>query len=329
MGERETDTLDTYICSSWYMLRYFDPKNEEKIFDSEVVNKWMPIDFYNGADHATAHMLYARFVTRFFHKKGLVAHPEPFKRFLFNGKVTAHDGQMFSKSKGNGVDPLEIIDQGYGADALRTYLMFASPLDVWTRWDPQGVPGAYRFLSRLWNLTQDFLAANPQEAGAANPALLPAVHKTIKKVTDDLEQQKYNTAIAAMMECVNDLYKARQDGGFADRDGWHFSLESLCMLLAPFAPHITEEMWHQLGKDDSIHVDHWPEYDEKYLVSDTMTIVVQINGKVRAQIEVAADAPEEQIVDMAKSQERVQPYLEGKEIKKSIYVPGKLVSFVV
>ena len=165
-GERETDTLDTYICSSWYMLRYFDPTNEEKIFDSEVVNKWMPIDFYNGADHATAHMLYARFVTRFFHKRGLVDNPEPFKKFLFNGKVTAHDGQMFSKSKGNGVDPLEIIDQGYGADALRTYLMFASPLDMWTRWNPQGVPGAFRFLSRFWALVQDFTAAD-QEAKEA------------------------------------------------------------------------------------------------------------------------------------------------------------------
>jgi leucyl-tRNA synthetase len=328
-GERETDTLDTYICSSWYMLRYFDPANEEKIFDSDIANKWMPIDFYNGADHATAHMLYARFVTRFFHKRGLVASPEPFKKFLFNGKVTAHDGQMFSKSKGNGVDPLEIIDSGYGADALRTYLMFASPLDMWTRWDSQGVPGAYRFLSRLWALVQDFLAAEAKEGVTADPTLLPAIHKAIKKVTEDLEQQKYNTAIAAMMECVNDMYKAKQADTFADQAAWRFALESLVMVLAPFAPHITEELWHQLGHEDSVHVGHWPAYEERYLVSDTITIVVQVNGKVRAELAVAAETTQEQIIEQAKTNEKVRGYIEGKEIRKSIYVPGKLVSFVV
>jgi leucyl-tRNA synthetase len=158
-GERETDTLDTYICSSWYMLRYFDPNNQEKPFDSDIANKWMPIDFYNGGDHATAHLLYARFVTRFFTKIGLLENPEPFKQMLYNGKVTASDGTMFSKSKGNGIDPLEIIDSGYGADALRTYLMFASPLELWTKWDPKGVPGTYRFLTRLWNLIQEYKEA--------------------------------------------------------------------------------------------------------------------------------------------------------------------------
>jgi leucyl-tRNA synthetase len=327
-GERETDTLDTYICSSWYMLRYFDPRNEEKAFGSEVANKWMPIDFYNGADHATAHMLYARFVTRFFHKQGLLENPEPFKKFLFNGKVTAHDGQMFSKSKGNGVDPLEIIDQGYGADALRTYLMFASPLEMWTRWDPQGVPGAFRFLSRLWALVAEFKEANADEQ-AESPELLQSIHRTIKKVTDDIEQQKYNTAIAAMMQCVNDLYRLKQANGFAAADTWRFALESLCMLLAPFAPHITEEMWHDLGHQDSIHADHWPMYEEKYLTSDTVTIVVQINGKVRAQLQVPADISEEEIIQKAKADDKVAAHIEGKEIKKTIYVPGKLVSFVV
>ena len=328
-GERETDTLDTYICSSWYMLRYFDPANDEKIFDSKIVNKWMPIDFYNGADHATAHMIYARFVTRFFCKKGLVNAPEPFKKFLFNGKVTAHDGQMFSKSKGNGVDPLEVINDGYGADALRTYLMFASPLEVWTKWDPQGVPGTYRFLSRLWALVQDFAAtADSAKGDTPNVELLQSINRTIKKVTQDLDHQKYNTAIAAMMQCVNDLYHVKQRPGFADNASWRTALESLCMLVAPFAPHITEELWHDLGHEDTIQVDHWPKWDEQYLSSATITIIVQINGKLRGQIEVAADTAEAQIVEAAKANDKIAGYLD-KDIKKAIYVPGKLVNFVV
>jgi len=325
-GERETDTLDTYICSSWYMMRYFDPHNQEQAVEPAIANKWMPIDFYNGADHATAHMIYARFVTRFFHKKGLVGDPEPFKKFLYNGKVTAHDGQMFSKSKGNGVDPLDIIDQGYGADALRTYLMFASPLELWTRWDPNGVPGSYRFLNRLWTLVQEFLESDVKDG--QNNEVLRAIHPVIKKVTEDLESQKYNTAIAAMMGCVNDLYKIKA-GGFTGRADWQFTLESLVQLVAPFAPHMVEELWHDLGHEDSANVGHWPEHDEKYLVSDTITVVVQINGKVRAQLQVAADAAQEQIVVQAKADEKVAAHLNGQEPKKTIYVPGKLVNFVV
>jgi leucyl-tRNA synthetase len=186
-AERETDTLDTYIDSSWYMYRYFDPHNQEKIFDEAVIKKWEPIDFYNGADHATAHLLYARFVARFFHKLGLLNSPEPFKQFVFNGKVTAQDGTNFSKSKGNGIDPLEIIDSGYGADALRTYLMFAAPLELWTRWDPQGVPGAHRFLSRLWNIVQEYHeAAESEMSDEQQKAILRSVHSMIKKATTDL-----------------------------------------------------------------------------------------------------------------------------------------------
>lgn len=333
MGERETDTLDTYICSSWYMLRYFDPKNEKQIFDSNIVNKWMPIDFYNGADHATAHMIYARFVTRFFHKRGLVDDPEPFKKFLFNGKVTASDGTMFSKSKGNGVDPLEIINDGYGADALRVYLMFAAPLDIWIRWDPQGVPGAYRFINRVWNITQEFLEksekTDAQKSNGQNTLVLKAVHPSIKKVTSDIEDQKYNTAIAALMKCTNDLYEIKAQDGFAGQKDWLFALESLVMLMAPFAPHAAEELWHDLGHKDTIHIDHWPKWDEKYLVSDKMTIVVQVNGKVRAELEVGSDISEEDIKAEAVKNDKVQKYLDGKEPKKIIYVPGRLVSLVV
>lgn len=328
-AERETDTLDTYIDSSWYMLRYLDPKNNEKVFDSSIVNDWMPVNFYNGADHATAHMIYARFITRFFHKVGLLENPEPFKKFLFNGKVTAANGEMFSKSKGNGVDPLEIISQGYGADALRTYLMFAAPLDLWIRWDPQGVPGTYRFLNRVWNITQEFLEnRDKQETSEENKAALRVINPAIKKVTADLEEQKYNTAIATLMKATNDLYELKAKDKFADDGSWRFALESLVMMTGPFAPHIAEQLWHDLGHIDSVHLDHWPEWDDAYLVGNTLTIAVQVNGKLRGTIEVVAGSTQEEIINAAKTQEKVKARLDG-EPKKTIYVPNKLVNFVL
>ena len=325
-AERETDTLDTYICSSWYFLRYFDPTNTEAPFGSAVANRWMPIDFYNGGDHATAHMIYARFISRFFNKLGILDDPEPFKRFLFNGKVTASDGMMFSKSKGNGVDPLEIIASGYGADALRTYLMFAAPLDLWIRWDPQGVPGTYRFLNRVWNLVQEFLESTPVNGDGLE--VLRAIHPTIQKVTSDLEIQHYNTAIAAMMEVTNTLYGLKAKHGFVDRASWQFALDSLVSLVAPFAPHLADELWHQLGHTTSVQRDSWPVLDEQYLASDTMTIAVQINGKVRDTVEVPSESSEADIVEAAKRSEKIAGYLSDKEIIKTIYVSKKLISFV-
>ena len=328
-AERETDTLDTYICSSWYMYRYFDPANKEKIFDSDIVKKWEPIDFYNGADHATAHLLYARFIARFFTKLGLINEPEPFKQFLFNGKVVAQDGTMFSKSKGNGVDPLDIIDQGYGADALRTYLMFAAPLELWTKWDSQGVPGTHRFLARIWNLAQEYLTA---ELGDTDEELAKDIRRTthsmVKKVTKDIEENRYNTAIAAIMQAVNELYKFKVKN-LVRSDVWQEALEVVAMSVAPFAPYIAEELWHDLGHADSVHISHWPKYDEKYLVSDEIVIVVQVNGKLRANITMPADADEEAVVKAAKANEKVQEHINKKEIRKTIYVPQKLVNFVV
>ena len=327
-AERETDTLDTYICSSWYMFRYLDPHNEEKIFDSNIVNKWAPVDFYNGGDHATAHLLYARFATRFFTKIGLMENPEPFKQMLFNGKVRASDGSAFSKSKGNGIDPLEIIDSGYGADALRTYLMFAAPLEFDARWDPQGVPGVYRFLNRLWTLVQEYHDAPATElSDDAARQVRQATHRMIHKVTLDIEENRYNTAIAATMTAVNDLFKLKVDH-LAKHDVWQEALEALVCCVAPFAPHIAEELWHQLGHKDSVHVDHWPVFDESQLVSDTVTVVVQVNGKLRGEVQVAADADETTVIEAAKADEKVATHLDGKDIKKTIFVPGKLVNFV-
>jgi leucyl-tRNA synthetase len=328
-AERETDTLDTYICSSWYMYRFLDPHNQQQIFDSQTVNKWMPVDFYNGGDHATAHLLYARFVARFFTKLGIASNPEPFKQMLFNGKVTANDGTMFSKSKGNGVDPLDIIAQGYGADALRTYLMFAAPLELWAKWDPNGVPGTHRFLSRIWTLVQEYQAAEPGETPEAQrKVILRVTHQAIKKMTEDIESNAYNTAIAAGMTLVNDLYKLKVDG-LAKNDTWQAALEAIVACVGPFAPHISEELWHQLGHSGSVHRDSWPSFDEQYLAQDSITIVVQVNGKLRGEISVAADAVETAIVDAAKADAKVTAYLNGVIIRKTVYVPGRLVNFVV
>lgn len=328
-GERETDTLDTYICSSWYMLRYFDPKNEKVAFSTPRVNKWMPIDFYNGADHATAHMLYARFVTRFFHKQGLIDNPEPFKKFLFNGKVIASDGRNFSKTLGNGPDPLEIIAQGYGADALRTYLMFAAPLELGSRWDPQGVPGTHRFLSRLWTLVQEYQESSAKEVSKdAEQQLRVATNKMIRKVTEDVEENRYNTAISSLMATINELYKLKIDN-LAKVEVWQESLESVVMCVAPFAPYIADELWHQLGHEDSVHVDHWPQWDDKYLVSDTVTVVVQVNGKVRANIDMPAGSDQEAVETVAKEDQKVAGYLDGQTIKKVIYVQDKILNIVV
>lgn len=325
-GERETDTLDTYICSSWYFLRYFDPANQTKAFDSKIVNKWMPIDFYNGGDHATAHMIYARFITRFFHKQGLVDNPEPFKKFLFNGKIMASDGQMFSKSKGNGVDPLEIINQGYGADALRTYLMFAAPLDLWIRWDPQGVPGAYRFLNRVWNLAQELIEA--KEGDDHNDQVLRVIHPAIKKATEDLEDQKYNTAIASMMKATNQLYELKAKQGLTKSGHWRTAIESLAMLIAPFAPHTADEIWSQLGHNDSINVDHWPVWDDSFVVQDIIDVVVQVNGKLRGKVQVSSGSSQDEIITLIRTDEKLMKYI-GTEVKKVVYVPDRLVNFVV
>jgi leucyl-tRNA synthetase len=311
------------------MMRYFDPSNQEAIFDSDTVNKWMPIDFYNGGDHATAHLLYARFVTRFLHKIGLVDEPEPFKQMLYNGKVTAADGTMFSKSKGNGIDPLEIIDSGYGADALRMYLMFASPLELWTRWDEKGVPGTYRFLNRIWTLVQEFNELSSDDDDSKNESELRYVtHSAIKKSTDDLENNRYNTAIASSMALLNDLYKLKTVS-FTRNEVWQSSLESLVTLIAPFAPHMSEELWQALGHSDSVHVGHWPELDESYLVTKEIKMAVQINGKVRAEITVPVDADQATVKVAALAEENVIAHIKNKEIRKFIYVPGKIVNIVV
>lgn len=326
---RETDTLDGYACSSWYFIRYIDPFNAEQAWDPELAKQWQPVDFYNGGDHAVAHLLYSRFWMRFFYKQGWVPTPEPFKQMLYNAFILAPDGQKMSKSKGNVIDPLEIMDSGYGADSLRVYEMFIAPYDMDAPWDTRGVPGTYRFLSRVWTLVQEYLEAQPVTlSDAAAKEILTVAHKTVKKVTEDIEDDKYNTAVSSMMEAVNTYFKLKESHDIGRSDAWQFALESLLQVLAPFAPHITEELWAELGHADTIHVDHWPTWDDKYLVSDILTIIVQVNGKVRAKLNVAADASDDAIKQQALAEENVIKFLENKEPTKVIYIPGRLVSIV-
>ena len=327
-GKRETDTLDGYACSSWYFIRYIDPFNTEQAWDPELAKQWMPVDYYNGADHAVAHLLYSRFWMRFFYKLGLVPTPEPFKRMMYNGYIMAPDGAKMSKSKGNVIDPMEIMDSGYGADSLRVYEMFIAPYDMDAPWDTRGVPGAYRFLSRVWNLTQEYIEAAEGE-GRNEADILKLAHATVKKVTSDIEDEKFNTAVAAMMELVNGLYKLKEADGVHKNAGWQFAIESLLQILAPFAPHITEELWQALGHADTIHIDHWPTWDEAKLASDTAQIIVQVNGKLRTKLTLAKNAPQNEVESAALADKKIIAFLADKKPAKVVYVPGRLINFVV
>lgn len=329
-AKRETDTLDGYACSSWYFLRYLDPFNEDQAWDPEIVKYWGPVDYYNGADHAVAHLLYSRFWMRFFYKLGLVSTPEPFKRMMYNAYIMASDGSKMSKSKGNTIDPLEIMDSGYGADSLRVYEMFIAPYDLEAPWDTRGVPGTYRFLNRVWNLVQEYIESGEVALDeAASKEILVISHKTVKKVTQDIEDDKFNTAISSMMEAVNNYFKLKIQNPIGRSQAWTFALESLLQILSPFAPHITEELWSQIGHSDTIHVDHWPSWDNKYLQSDMITLVVQVNGKLRAKFEVAVDISQDDAKRMALENDNVKAFVGDKTPIKVIYVPGRLVNIVV
>ena len=326
-GRRETDTMDGYACSSWYFLRYLDPFNDQAAWDQKRIEHWTPVDYYNGADHAVAHLLYSRFWMRFFYKLGLVPTPEPFKRMMYNAYIMAPDGEKMSKSKGNVIDPMEIMDSGYGADSLRVYEMFIAPYDMDAPWDTRGVPGTYRFLNRVWNLVQEYLEAGEATlSDDATKQILTLAHKTARKVTSDIEDEKFNTAIAAMMEAVNGYYKLKT-AGIGKSPAWDYAIDSLLMILSPFAPHITEELWHDLGHSDTIHIDHWPEWDSALIVEDSLTIIVQVNGKLRAKLSVPADLPAEEIKRLALEDTHVAQFVVG-EPKKVIYVPGKIVNIV-
>lgn len=314
---RETDTLDGYACSSWYLWRYASPHDRSAAWDPEAVKYWSPLDVYVGGDHAVAHLLYIRFWCKFFADQGYLPFREPIKKLLYNGYINAPDGKKMSKSKGNVIDPLEVIDSGYGADTLRTYEMFIGPYDQDAAWDTKAIGGVYRFLNRCWTLC--FNPTEPaQPLAPDDPARLAARHQTIKKVTTDLHRNSFNTAVAALMEYVNQLYKTG-----AETD----DLVALARLLKPFAPHLASEMLEQLETDDT-----WPTWEEQYLEAQLVEVVVQVNGKLRAKLQASPellDQPDE-LRALALADPNVQRFLADRPVKKVIIPRGaKLVNLVV
>lgn len=325
-AQRETDTMDGYACSSWYLLRFADPQNDDRGWDPALVNYWAPVDFYVGGDHAVAHLLYVRFWTHVFHEMGLTSFKEPVKKLVYHGYINAEDGTKMSKSKGNVIDPLDIIDQGYGADALRTYVLFMGPVELDASWDSRGIAGVYRFLNRVWTLVQDYLDSDKTFTGN-DDAVLRARHKTVRKVTNDFRRLSFNTSISALMEYVNELYKYKVDG-FSD-EAWRSALEALVQCIAPLAPHMAEELWSQLGHETLVHETLWPQWDDALIVDDTMTIVVQVNGKLRATLELAKDTADDDVKAQALAAENVARFIGDSEPLKVIYIPGKIVNVVV
>ncbi len=328
-AKRETDTMDGFACSSWYFLRFADPHNQKKAFDPEVAKKWLPVDDYiGGAEHAVMHLLYARFWTKVMYDAGIIDFQEPFSTLRNHGMILAPDGLKMSKSKGNTIEPDEIISQGYGADAIRIMELFIGPWNQSANWSVKGMGGCYRFLQRVWTLTQEHIEARGKETHKEqSDDLLKLSHTTIKKVSSDMHQLGFNTAIASLMEFVNDLYKHKVNSPLGTK-AWDDALLVLIKLIAPFAPHIAEELWHDMGNEGSVHVNSWPVHDEKYLTLEEITIVVQVNGRVRANILMPADADQDTIVAAAKADTKVQPYL-VKDVRKTVYIPKKLVNFVV
>ncbi len=325
---RETDTMDTFMDSSWYWFRYLSPHRDDMPFDRELVDRWTPVDTYTGGiEHAILHLLYARFFTKVLRDLGLLGISEPFQRLRNQGMILGEDNEKMSKSRGNVVNPDRLVAE-YGTDVVRTYLMFIGPWDQGAPWSYQGIEGVTRFLTRVWSLVLD-----PAEGeGAADEAglreLRRAVHAATRAVTEDFEAFQFNTAVAELMTLHNAMNKAK-NAAVTATEAWSEARRTLLLLLAPIAPHLTEELWHRLGLQDSVHLQAWPAFDPDALIQDTITMAVQINGKVRGQIEVPADADQNTVLTAAREEPNVARYLGSGTVQREIVVPGKLVSFVV
>ena len=312
-AKRETDTMPQWAGSSWYFLRYIDPKNNDSLCDMEKLKYWMPVDWYNGGmEHVTRHMIYSRFWHRFLYDEGMVNTKEPYAKRSIQGLILGPDGEKMSKSKGNVVDPLDIVED-YGADTLRTYVLFMGDYGAASPWNDSSVKGCKRFLERVAGLT-DILSGE-----GMSKDLESAFHKTIKKVSSDIEETKFNTAIAAMMGLINTIYAK----GSITKD----ELEIFIKLLSPFAPHLTEEIWASLGNEGFLSVAKWPEYDEAKTVDDEIEVAVQVNGKTREVVKVSKDIDKDGAINAGK--EAVSKWLEGATIVKEIYIPGKIVNIVI
>ena len=323
-ARRETDTMDSFVCSSWYYLRYVSPHYSEGPFDPEKAKMWLPVDFYTGgAEHAVMHLLYVRFFTKFIRDLGLIDFGEPFRK-LFNQGIILKDHTKMSKSRGNVVNPDDYVAT-LGADTVRTYLMFIGPWDQGGDWDDSGISGTHRWLNRVWTLATE---AYTSLASDGDDELKRMMHQTIKKVTEDIERVHFNTMIAALMEYTNYLGKVRETRNVGN-GVWQEAVKNLLLLIAPATPHLAEELWSLQGYGYSVHNQSWPVWDEAYVTRDEFTLVVQVNGKVREKITAPLSITEEEAVGLAKTQEKVKSHLDGKQVVKVIYVPGKLVNIVV
>ena len=315
-AKRETDTMPQWAGSSWYFLRYMDPHNDKALASPEALNYWSPVDWYNGGmEHTTLHLLYSRFWHKFLYDIGVVPTKEPYHKRTSHGMILGEGGEKMSKSRGNVVNPNDIIEQ-YGADTMRTYIMFIGDFEKAAAWSANGVKGCKRFLDRVWNLATD-QEHTGDEYSKVNEA---AVHKAIKKVSEDIEAMKFNTAIATLMALVNDFYANGASRG---------DMKALLLMLSPFAPHMCEELWEMAGYGGQVCLQPWPEYDESKTVAATAKMAVQVSGKVRANIEVPADAADADIVSAALAEPKIAKLAEGMELVKSIVVRGKLVSLIL
>ncbi|MFH1665417.1 MAG: class I tRNA ligase family protein, partial [Candidatus Omnitrophota bacterium] len=331
-ARREIDTMDTFVDSSWYYLRYISPKNADNPFNTEDVNNWLPVDQYiGGVEHAILHLLYSRFITKVLHDMGYVGFDEPFKRLFTQGMIVK-DGAKMSKSKGNVVSPDKLIAE-YGADTVRLYTLFIGPPEKDAEWSDRGVEGAYRFIKRVWNLL-DVIEDAPASGGDEKAAkeLLMKMHQSIKKVTEDIDGEfHFNTAISAIMELVNQVYAGLSEKGGACYDKKRLGevLNAVTLLMAPFVPHIAEEIHEKMGGKTSIFKRAWPGFREDMLVLDTVAVPVQINGKLRGVIEMPRGISEDKIREIVLADEKIKSHLGDKEPRKWIIRPEKLVNIVL
>lgn len=334
-AKRETDTMDTFVDSSWYFLRYTDANNKNNVFDKDAANYWMSVDQYiGGVEHAILHLLYSRFFAKVLKDLDLIDTEEPFKNLLTQGMVLK-DGAKMSKSKGNTVSPEEIIEK-YGADTARLFVLFAAPPERDLEWSDQGVEGCSRFLNRVWRLVDEAVSNNMLDdldtpLTKEDKDLKYMIHKTIKRVTEDIEERfNFNTAVSGIMELVNELYKYKETNKETlNASLYKQGIRTLILLLSPFAPHISEELWEIIGYKDSIYFEKWPKYDEEAILRDEVEIVIQINGKVREKLLVPANSSKEELEKIASENEKIKMFVEGKQIVKIIAVPKKLVNIVV
>jgi leucyl-tRNA synthetase len=325
-AERDTDTMDVFVDSSWYYYRYLDPKNNQSAINPDRVKRWLPADIYSGGiEHAILHLMYARFWTKAMRDMGMIDFSEPALRLRNQGIILGEDNEKMSKSRGNVVNPDDLVSM-YGSDTVRLYLQFIGPWDQGGPWAPKGVNGVYNWLGRVWNLFLELSGERNEEFKLAD--LEFALHGTLKKVTEDTDNFKFNTSIAAMMELTNAMGKAKRSSLHGTPD-WNAALRAFNLMLAPYAPHLAEEIWARTGHDTSVHLETWPKFDASKLSRDTFELVVQVSGKLRGKIDAPIGITQAEAIGLARDIPNVMTYVDGKELVKEIYVPGKLVNIVV